>query len=75
MGGIVTVLYTRDLVFSHDIIFPEHMSYEDNFWGALIAHYAKNTCCVERALYHYYINPQSMVMARNQIAQLGRMKI
>lgn len=51
------------------------MSYEDNFWGALIAHYAKNICSIERALYHYYINSQSMVMARNQIAQLDGMKI
>lgn len=51
------------------------MSYEDNFWGALIAHYAKNICSIERALYHYYINSQSTVMARNQIAQLDRMKI
>ncbi len=51
------------------------MSYEDNFWGTLIAHYTKSICSIERALYHYYINSQSMVMARNQIAQLDRMKI
>ena len=74
-GGIGSGLYTRGLIFDHNIVFPEHMSYEDNFWGALIAHYAKNTCRVERALYHYYINPQSTVMVRNQIAQLDRMKI
>lgn len=74
-GGIVTGLYTKELIFDHDIVFPEHMSYEDNFWGALIGHYAKNTCRIERALYHYYINSQSTVMVRNQIAQLDRMKI
>lgn len=74
-GGIVTGLYTKELIFDHDIVFPEHMSYEDNFWGALIGHYAKNTYRIERALYHYYINSQYTVMVRNQIAQLDRMKI
>lgn len=74
-GGIVTGLYTRELIFDHDVTFPEHMSYEDNFWGSLIFCYVKRICRVERTLYHYYINPQSTVMARNQIAQLDRMKI
>lgn len=74
-GGIVTGLYTNELIFGHDISFPEHMSYEDNYWGTMINHYVKNVCSVERVLYHYYINPNSTVTSRNQIAQLDRMKI
>lgn len=74
-GGIVTGLYARELIFGHDISFPEHMSYEDNYWGPMISHYVKNVCSVERVLYHYYINPNSTVTSRNQIAQLDRMKI
>lgn len=74
-GGIVTGLYTNELIFGHDISFPEHMSYEDNYWGTMINHYVKNVCSVERVLYHYYINPNSTVTSRNQIPQLDRMKI
>lgn len=74
-GGIVTGLYTRELIFSHDISFPEGMSYEDNYWGPLIARYIKNVCHIERPLYHYYVNLNSTVARRNQLSQLDKMKI
>lgn len=74
-GGIVTGLYTRELVFGHDVFFPEHMSYEDNYWGSLIDHYINSACRVNSALYHYYVNSHSTVTSRSQVAQLDRMKI
>lgn len=74
-GGIVTGLYTRNLVLGHEIFFPERMSYEDNYWGPLIRHYAKRVSRIGRVLYHYNVNQNSTVTARNQIAQLDRMKI
>lgn len=74
-GGIVTGLYTRELVLEHDVWFPEHMAYEDNYWGPLIRHYAKRILKVERALYYYYVNRNSTVMGRNQLHQLDRMEI
>lgn len=74
-GGIVTGLYKRELIYDHNISFPENMSYEDNFWGSLIAHYVNESIYIEQALYHYFVNPNSTVMARNCMAQLDRMKI
>lgn len=74
-GGIVTGVYTRELIFKHHIMFPEHMSYEDNYWGSLISRYIKYEKRINRVLYHYYINPNSTVTCRNQISQLDRMKI
>lgn len=32
-GGIVTELYDRELIYGHNIVFPENVSYEDNYWG------------------------------------------
>lgn len=32
-GGIVTKLYDRELIYGHNIVFPENVSYEDNYWG------------------------------------------
>ena len=74
-GGIVTGLYTRELIFEHNVFFPEHISYEDNYWGALISHYVNSSYRIENVLYHYYVNPNSTVTNRNQIAHLDRMKI
>lgn len=33
-GGIVTGLYDRELIYGHNIVFPENVSYEDNYWGS-----------------------------------------
>lgn len=72
-GGIVTGLYDRELIYGHNIVFPENVSYEDNYWGSLIKHYVKNSYRIERPLYHYFINQNSTVTSRNSISQLDRM--
>lgn len=72
-GGIVTGLYDRELIYGHNIVFPENVSYEDNYWGSLIKRYVKNSYRIERPLYHYFINQNSTVTSRNSISQLDRM--
>lgn len=32
-GGIVTGLHDREFIYGHNIVFPENVSYEDNYWG------------------------------------------
>lgn len=32
-GGIITGLHDRELIYGHNIVFPENVSYEDNYWG------------------------------------------
>lgn len=51
-GGIVTGLHDRELIYGHNIVFPENVSYEDNYWGVLIRHYVKNSYRIERPSYH-----------------------
>ena len=66
-------MYDRELIYGHNIVFPENVSYEDNYWGSLIKHYVKNSYRIERPLYHYFINQNSTVTSRNSISQLDRM--
>ena len=74
-GGIYTMLFRRDVVFDHNISFPEHIGYEDNYWLGLTQLYVSRMCVLNKALYHYYVNEESTTMKKNDIRQLDRLDI
>jgi glycosyltransferase involved in cell wall biosynthesis len=74
-GGIPTMMFRRDLIFDHDIGFPEKISYEDNYWLGLIQLYVSSMCVVDEVLYHYYVNEESTTMKKNDMRQLERLDI
>ena len=74
-GGIVTRLFRRDLIFSHDIFFPEKISYEDNYWLSLIDLYTESVCRVNKVMYHYYVNTDSTTMKKNDPKHFDRLDI
>ena len=74
-GGIPTMLFRREVVFDHDIVFPENISYEDNYWLGLIQLYVSKMCVIDKILYHYYVNDTSTTMKKNDLRQLDRLDI
>lgn len=65
--GVWDKLFRKDFLLDNQIFFPEHLAYEDIFFGSLVYLYAKGVSMVERRLYHYYINDSSTVLGRNQV--------
>lgn len=74
-GGVVTKIYQCDFLKKNDIIFPEHLAYEDNYFGALVSYAVESVYVVNKVFYHYYYNPESTVSARNSLHQLDRLQI
>lgn len=64
--GVWDKLFRKDFLLKNEIFFPEHLTYEDIYFGSLVYLYAKHVSLVERRLYHYYINEDSTVLGRNQ---------
>ncbi len=59
-------LFRKDFLLDHQMVFPEHLAYEDMYFGSLVYLYARRVSIVEQQLYHYYINENSTVLGRNQ---------
>ncbi len=73
--GVWDKLFRKDFLLENEIFFPEHLTYEDIYFGSLVYLYAKRVSIVERTLYHYYINDASTVLGRNQVHHKDIIKI
>ncbi|MBO4899300.1 MAG: glycosyltransferase family 2 protein [Lachnospiraceae bacterium] len=56
-------LIRKSFLVENSLFFPEGLAYEDIYWGTLIPYYVSKVRFVEKALYHYYVNPGSTVLA------------
>ncbi len=56
----------RKLLLDNRIFFPEDLVYEDHYWVPLVSIYASGIYLTDEQLYHYYWNPDSTVLSRNQ---------
>lgn len=65
----------RDFLIANSIYFPEDLAYEDIFWGNLIHLYANTVYITNQKLYHYYVNPDSIVMKKNQPYHLDHLVV
>lgn len=74
-GGVVGNLYRRDFLQKNHIRFPEGLTYEDNYFEALVIYSVKRVYILEGVYYHYFYNPNSTVSARNSFHQLDRLQI
>lgn len=74
-GGIWSCLYSKKCIFDNNVFFPEHIAYEDNYWGSMLQLYVGSLYVVDKIVYHYFINMQSTVTARNAVHQLERLDI
>lgn len=74
-SGLTTKLYRRHILEVHHIYFPEHLSYEDNYFGDLLLFHVKRIYRLEEYLYYYYINPKSTVITINSTHHFDRLQV
>lgn len=60
-------LIKRNLLVDNNILFSEGLAYEDSYWGVLLNMYATSVYLLDEPLYHYYINPNSTVLSKNEL--------
>lgn len=58
-------LIRRDILVENEIVFPEYLTYEDNYWGTLLHFYVDCVCRLELPLYHYFVNEKSITLTAN----------
>lgn len=63
--GVWDKLFRKSFLLDNEILFPEHLAYEDIYFGSVVYLYATQISIVERCLYHYFVNDTSTVLVRN----------
>ncbi len=72
-------IYKRTMITEHSILSPEGLAYEDNVFDPMVYLYANRVYLLEERLYHYYINPDSIVLSldkpyHNDFFEVGRIR-
>lgn len=55
----------KDMLLSNSIYFVENLAYEDIYYSTLLYAYAMRIAFMEKTFYHYYVNNESTVLAKN----------
>ncbi|MDE5966638.1 MAG: glycosyltransferase family 2 protein [Lachnospiraceae bacterium] len=74
-GEIVTRLCRRDFLLDNDIYFAENVCYEDALWQSLVYVYARRIYVMDEELYHYFLNPESTVLKKNEQRHLEMLDV
>ena len=64
VGGVYDGLYKRELI-ERIPKFPEHLSYEDNYWGTMLFSSIRSLALIEEIKHYYRKNPTSTVNTKN----------
>lgn len=74
-SGVNTRLYRRNLIIDNQLLFPEDIQYEDNYWGAILLGMVSSYYIMDSCFYHYVVNEASTVMEQNAGHHLDRLVI
>lgn len=72
---LVTGIYKKNIIDENNILFPEHLKYEDNYWSAILSVYLKTFYHLQDNYYHYRQRENSTVYLRNTSYYLDQMEI
>lgn len=72
---IVQCLYKREFLERANVLFPEKLTYEDNFFAGILNYYVKKIGLIKKPLYHYDIHSVSTIHTSNACHHLDRLKI
>ncbi len=64
--GTWNCIFKRELIENNNVFFPEHLIYEDVFWGGLCHLYFQKCYSLNRRYYHYYVREGSVVLSKNE---------
>ena len=65
-NGCTDKMYTRAFIVQNNLQFPQGCAYEDIYWGVLVQLCAGRVYFLNEKLYHYYINPDSIVLKKDE---------
>ncbi len=68
-------IYKRGMIMDHHILSPEGLAYEDNVFDPMVYLYANRVYLLEERLYHYYINPNSIVLSLDKPYHMDFFKV
>lgn len=74
-GGIVCRLYDIRFLKECNVLFPEGLKYEDNYWGMVTDLYRHSEYLMKECYYHYRENPTSTLLSRNDYSHFDRLEI
>ncbi len=74
-GGIWCKIFRRECIMKNELWFPEHLRYEDNFWGKFAWLELSSFYLINEYFYHYMINETSTIMQMDACHHLDRLKI
>lgn len=74
-GHLGTGLYKKSLILEHNIYFPEKVAYEDNYFGCILNLYTGTLYILDKAMYHYFLNPASTITSANALHHLERLEV
>lgn len=72
-GGVWSGIYRKDLLLEENIMFPEDLRYEDNYWSAILNLVIRSYYIINEHLYHYMINEASTIMEKDSMHHLDRL--
>ncbi len=69
-GGAVKIgtwncIFEKSVIDEHNIHFPDHLIYEDIYWGGLCHLYFKKIYQMEKYYYHYFVRDDSTVLIKD----------
>lgn len=65
-NGCTNKMYTREFIVQNGLHFPEGRAYEDIYWGVFMQLCTNRVYFLNEKLYHYYINPNSIVLKKDE---------
>lgn len=74
-GYLVAGIYRKSIIEENNILFPERLKYEDNYWSAILSVYLKTFYHLQDNYYHYRQRENSTVYLRNTSYYLDQMEI
>lgn len=73
-GGVCTKLFRADFLREQQLLFPEKLAYEDNFFGCILQYCVRSYYLSDQIKYHYVVNTESTTMQEGS-RHFDRLKI
>lgn len=67
-------LLKRAFIVSNELLFPEGIVHEDNYWTYFLARHAKHVAYTNTGTYYYYVNGNSTINSSSKTILLKRIK-
>lgn len=75
LGPVIAKLYRKSFLLEHDLVFPEGVAYEDNYFCGIMQYCIRSIYVTDKVYYHYFTNLHSTVTTRNSMHHLDRLEM